>query len=322
MAHPLRHRMRGGHPANAPGGDMTTYSESRLQASDGLSLHVHCWLPDTGRERSRAVVAIVHGMGEHGGRYARLAEHFATHGLATVAYDLRGHGRSGGARVFVKHFDEYLDDTEIVLTHVRTQFGPTPLFLLGHSMGGAIAALYTITRAPASVRALMLSSPALAPGEPVAPWMIKAGRWVSRWLPKVPVFKIDPAMIARDKAVVAAAKQDPLNAYRGTPARTAAELLDAMARIHANADALHLPLYIFHGTADRLTAPWASEQFHGNAGSQDKTLRLYPGHFHETLNDLDREKVIDELTQWLLQHLPETPSAPRVQPEFGTHGSL
>ncbi|BDD90788.1 Monoacylglycerol lipase [Pandoraea cepalis] len=301
---------------------MTTYSESRLHASDGLSLHVHCWTPDTGGARLRAVVAIIHGMGEHGGRYARLAEHFAAQGLATVTYDLRGHGRSGGARVFVKHFDEYLDDTEIFLTHVRTQFGPAPLFLLGHSMGGAIAALYTITRAPANVRALMLSSPALAPGEPVAPWMVKAGRWVSRWLPKVPVFKIDPAMIARDKAVVAAAKQDPLNAYRGTPARTAAELLDAMARIHANADALRLPLYVFHGTADRLTAPWASEQFHGNAGSQDKTLRLYPGHFHETLNDLDREKVIDELTQWLMQHLPETPVAQPTQPTVGAHDSV
>lgn len=301
---------------------MTTYSESRLQASDGLSLHVHRWQPETDGEPLRAVVAIVHGMGEHGGRYARLAEHFATHGIATVTYDLRGHGRSGGARVFVNHFDEYLDDTEIFLTQVRTTYGPTPLFLLGHSMGGAIAALFTITRAPANVRGLMLSSPALAPGEPVAAWMVTAGRWVSRWLPKVPVFKIDPAMIARDEAVVAAAKKDPLNAYRGTPARTAAELLDAMARIHANANALHLPLYIFHGTADRLTAPWASEQFHDNAASQDKTLRLYPGHFHETLNDLDREKVINELTTWLLQHLPdmpETPSAPPPQPAMGAH---
>ncbi|VVE88075.1 alpha/beta hydrolase [Pandoraea bronchicola] len=301
---------------------MTTYSASRLQASDGLSLHVHRWQPDTGGEPPRAVVAIVHGMGEHGGRYARLAEHFAAHGIATVTYDLRGHGRSGGARVFVKRFDEYLDDTEIFLTHVRTTFGPTPLFLLGHSMGGAIAALFTITRAPANVRGLMLSSPALAPGEPVAPWMMTAGRWVSRWLPKVPVFKIDPAMIARDEAVVAAAKKDPLNAYRGTPARTAAELLDAMARIHANANALHLPLYIFHGTADRLTAPWASEQFYGNAASHDKTLRLYHGHFHETLNDLDREKVIDELTQWLLQHLPDTPTSSSAQaplPALGTH---
>ncbi|MEF3067942.1 alpha/beta hydrolase [Pandoraea apista] len=304
---------------------MTTYSESRLQASDGLSLHVHRWQPDTGGAPLRAVVAIVHGMGEHGGRYARLAEHFATLGIATVTYDLRGHGRSGGARVFVNHFDEYLDDTEIFLTHVRTTFGPTPLFLLGHSMGGAIAALFTITRAPANVRGLMLSSPALAPGEPVAPWMVAAGRWVSRWLPKVPVFKIDPAMIARDETVVAAAKKDPLNAYRGTPARTAAELLDAMARIHANANALHLPLYIFHGTADKLTAPWASEQFHGNAASQDKTLRLYHGHFHETLNDLDREKVIGELTTWLLQHLPDTPGAPAAQPPqpaMGAHGHV
>ncbi|VVE82695.1 alpha/beta hydrolase [Pandoraea sputorum] len=304
---------------------MTTHSESRLQASDGLMLHVHRWYPDTDGDTDtplRAVVAIVHGMGEHGGRYARLAAHFASLGIATVTYDLRGHGRSEGSRVYVNHFDEYLNDTEIFLTHVRTTFGPTPLFLLGHSMGGAIAALYTITRAPANVSGLMLSSPALAPGEPVAPWMVKAGRWVSRWLPKVPVFKIDPAAIARDKTVVDAAKKDPLNAYRGTPARTAAELLDAMARIHANADALHLPLYIFHGTADRLTAPWASEQFHGNAGSQDKTLRLYPGHFHETLNDLDREKVIDELTYWLLAHVPETTAAKRKRPQPMTHETL
>lgn len=119
-------------------------------------------------------------------------------------------------------------------------------------------------------------------------------------------------MIARDKDVVADARRDPLNAYRGTPARTAAELLDAMARIHASADALHLPLYVFHGTADRLTAPWASEQLHANAASQDKTLRLYHGHYHETLNDLDRDKVIDDLTQWLLQRLPAAPTPAAV----------
>lgn len=303
-----------------------SYQESRLQASDGLMLHMHTWRPADTHAPLRAVVAIVHGMGEHGARYASLAGHFASLGIATVAYDLRGHGRSGGSRLFVKQFDEYLDDTEIFLTQVRTTFGPTPLFLLGHSMGGAIAALYAITRAPANVRGLMLSSPALGPGEPVAPWMMAAGRWVSRWLPKVPVFKVDPALISRDKRVVEAARQDPLNAYRGTPARTAAELLDAMARIHANADALQLPLYVFHGTADRLTAPWASEQFHGNAGSKDKTLRLYPGGFHETLNDLDRQTVIDELTQWLLRHLPDAPSmatAPSVprQAALGAHGN-
>lgn len=284
---------------------MITHTESRLAASDGTVLHLQAWRPEKAAAAPlRAIVAIVHGMGEHGGRYARLAEHFADYGIATVTYDLRGHGKSGGARVYVDRFDAYLDDTELFLTHVRQMFGPVPLFLLGHSMGGAIAALYTITRQPAYVRGLALSSPALAPGEPVPPLMVKAGRIAARWLPRLPVFKIDPALIARDKTVVDEARRDPLNAYRGTPARTAAELLDAMARIHASADALHLPLYIFHGTADKLTAPWASEQLHGKAAAHDKTLRLYTGHFHETLNDLDRDKVIGDLTHWLLQHLP------------------
>ncbi|GAB3626347.1 Monoacylglycerol lipase [Pandoraea terrae] len=280
---------------------MTLHTESRLDTCDGQSLYVQGWRPN--QRAPRAVVAIIHGMGEHGGRYRRLAEHFATHDLATVTFDLRGHGLSSGARVFVNRFDDYLGDTDIFLTHVRSTFGPTPVFLLGHSMGGAIAALYAITRQP-DVRGLALSSPALAPGEPVPPWLLTLGRWVARWLPRVPVYKIDPARIARDQTVVEEARRDPLNVYRGTPARTAAELLSAMARIHTGADALRLPLYIFHGTEDRLTAPYASEQLHASAASTDKTLRMYRGHYHETLNDLDRETVIRDLTQWLLHHLP------------------
>lgn len=275
--------------------------EFQLSGSDGLPLFAQSWHPS---EQPRGVVAIVHGMGEHSGRYEKLAMFLGGLGLAVFTYDLRGHGRSGGPRAYVDRFDEYLGDTDIFLTHVRRHSGPLPLFLLGHSMGGAIAALYTATRQPA-LRGLALSSPAIRLGEDIPPWLIATGHWVARVLPRLPVRKIDTRLISRDPAVVAQAARDPLNHYGGTPARTGSQLVLAMERILAELGALRIPLYIFHGTEDRLASPVGSELLYQGAAASDKTLRLYAGSYHETMNDLDRATVLRELGEWLVAHLPE-----------------
>lgn len=281
-----------------------------LNGCGGLPLFAQSWHPDV---PPRGTVAIVHGMGEHGGRYERLAGFLNSLGMTVFAYDLRGHGRSGGPRVYVTHFDEYLGDTDIFLTHVRRRSGPLPLFLLGHSMGGTIAALYAATRQPA-LSGLVLSSPALRPGQDIPDWLIAVGRWVARALPRLPVHKIDVRLISRDPDVIAQARRDPLNHYGGTPARTGLQLIRAMERILAEPSALRVPLYIFHGTADRLTAPSGSERLYRDAASSDKTLRLYAGSYHETMNDLDRDAVLRELGEWLVAHLPPNTAAATPTP--------
>ncbi|MGF6759646.1 lysophospholipase [Paraburkholderia sp. GAS42] len=272
---------------------------SRLKTGSGVELPVYRWWASDGAPR--ATVALVHGLAEHAGRYAALARALNAADIELVAIDLRGHGIAPGARVWVDRFDDYLDDTDALL-HAASRNG-TPLFLMGHSMGGAIAALHTIERAAGNgpkLRGLILSSPALAAGRDVPRWMITLSHVISRVWPRFPAMKIDASLLSRDPAIVEANRNDPLVHHAAVPARTGAEILDAMARIERGRASLRLPLLVWHGTADKLTEPHGSRDFGTHAGSPDKTLTFYDDSYHETMNDLDRERVIGALIEWIL----------------------
>ncbi|WP_321816817.1 MULTISPECIES: alpha/beta hydrolase [unclassified Paraburkholderia] len=273
-----------------------------LRARDGVELPLYAW-----RARgtpARAAIALIHGLAEHAGRYTALAARLNAAGIDVYAIDLRGHGRASGKRATIHRFDDYLDDAEALVAHAAAQSAKQrmPLFLMGHSMGGAIAALYAIERAPRSgvkFAGLLLSSAALAPGRDVPQWMIAASRVMSAIWPRFPAMKIDAALLARDAAVVAANRADPLVHHGAIPARTGAELLEAMKRIEAGRKQLRLPVLVWHGTEDKLTEPDGSRAFGEQVGSPDRTLTLYEGSFHETLNDLDRERVIAAMLDWI-----------------------
>ncbi|CAN0619370.1 Monoacylglycerol lipase [Burkholderia multivorans] len=277
---------------------------ARLRTADGLALACYKW-PARHGAPPRATVALVHGLAEHAGRYDALAARLNAAGIDVVAVDLRGHGRSPGKRAWVERFDDYLTDADALVS--AAELDGAPLFLMGHSMGGAIAALYAIERAPARGRALaglVLSSPALAPGRDVPRWMLAMSRFISRVWPTFPAIRIDAALLSRDPAVVAANLADPLVFHGPVPARTGAEILDAMARIERGRGALRVPVLVYHGTRDKLTEPDGSRAFGAHAGSPDRTLTLYDEGFHETMNDLERERVIDALIAWITARAP------------------
>ncbi|MCA7956370.1 lysophospholipase [Burkholderia multivorans] len=277
----------------------------RLRTADGLELAPYRWPADARAAPPRATVALLHGLAEHAGRYAPLAARLNAAGIDLLAIDLRGHGRSPGKRAWVARFDEYLDDADALVDEAAR--APTPLFLMGHSMGGAIAALYAIERAPAracTLAGLVLSSPALAPGRDVPRWMLALSRLISRVWPTFPAIRIDAALLSRDADVVAANRADPLVHHGPVPARTGAEILDAMARIERGRSALRVPVLVYHGTADKLTEPDGSRTFGARVGSADRTLTLYEGGFHETMNDIERERVIDALIGWIDARVP------------------
>ncbi|MBU9142167.1 alpha/beta hydrolase [Burkholderia multivorans] len=277
----------------------------RLRTADGVELASYRWPADARAAAPRATVALLHGLAEHAGRYAPLAARLNAAGIDLLAIDLRGHGRSPGKRAWVARFDEYLDDADALVAEAAR--APTPLFLMGHSMGGAIAALYAIERAPARGRTLaglVLSSPALAPGRDVPRWMLALSRVISRVWPTFPAIRIDAALLSRDADVVAANRADPLVHHGPVPARTGAEILDAMARIERGRSALRVPVLVYHGTADKLTEPDGSRTFGARVGSADRTLTLYEGGFHETMNDIERERVIDALIGWIDARVP------------------
>ncbi|HEF4753161.1 MULTISPECIES: alpha/beta hydrolase [Burkholderia] len=277
----------------------------RLRTADGVELASYRWPADARAAPPRATVALLHGLAEHAGRYAPLAARLNAAGIDLLAIDLRGHGRSPGKRAWVARFDEYLDDADALVDEAAR--APTPLFLMGHSMGGAIAALYAIERAPAracTLAGLVLSSPALAPGRDVPRWMLALSRLISRVWPTFPAIRIDAALLSRDADVVAANRADPLVHHGPVPARTGAEILDAMARIERGRSALRVPVLVYHGTADKLTEPDGSRTFGARVGSADRTLTLYEGGFHETMNDIERERVIDALIGWIDARVP------------------
>ncbi|RKP52772.1 alpha/beta hydrolase [Trinickia fusca] len=276
-----------------------------MQTDDGVRLALYRW-PVDGARAVRATVALVHGLAEHAGRYAALAERLNAAGIELVAVDLRGHGRSPGERTWVTRFDDYLLDGEALLGAAARP--GTPLFLMGHSMGGTVATLFAIERLARfaertrALSGLILSSPALAPGHDVPRWKIAAGSFMSRVWPRFPAMKIDAGLLSRDRAVVDANRADPLVHHGNVPARTGAEILAAMARIENGRATLALPVLVYHGTEDKLTEPDGSRDFAAQVGSPDCTLTIYEGSYHETMNDLDRDQVIAWLIDWIAAH--------------------
>jgi alpha-beta hydrolase superfamily lysophospholipase len=269
-----------------------------LRAADGVKLSGRAWLPSPPRAVV-AVVAVVHGIAEHSGRYAFLAERANQRGLGVVSADLRGHGRSPGERSYVERFDDYLLDVDALLAKAHEFAAGRPVFLMGHSMGGAIALRWLAQRGQ-PVAGLILSSAALRIGGDVPRLLVALAPLLSRWLPHLRGTRFDPAVISRDPAAVAAYVNDPLVSLLAPPARTGAELLRAMEANRGAAARLTLPVYLFHGDADRLTDPAGSRDIHELWGGPDRTLRLWPGSRHETFNDLDREAVVAELLEWVL----------------------
>ncbi len=266
-----------------------------LSTPDGLRLHLHRWLP---KGNPKAVVIIVHGFCEHGGRYGRMAVDLYQHDYAVYAADLRGHGRSLGQRAWVRRFDEYLDDLQLVFEHVAHKYPQLPLFLFGHSMGGAIATLYCLERKPLPC-GLILSGPALLIAADVFPWLRRLAALGSALCPRLRIARMGCRYLSRDEQVVEAFKNDPFVFHERFPIRTGNEVLRAAKRIESLMPRLTLPLLILHGTGDRVADPQGSRRLHDEAASTDKTLQLYEGLYHEVLSEPEREQVLGDLLAWL-----------------------
>jgi len=271
------------------------HEEDRFETHDGLRLCENRWLPESDPS---AVVVVVHGIIEHSGRYAPTALELNRHGYAVYAMDLRGHGKSEGERVFIRSFDEYLDDLERFLDRVRAREPDKPTFLFGHSMGGAIVTLLAATRRP-DVRGLVLSAPALQIAGGLFPVLRRLAAFFSLVLPRLRLVQMGFRMLSRDPEVVAQFKSDPLVFHGRFPVRTGAEILHAVRRIQGQMESVGLPLLILHGTGDLVTDPEGSRRLHARAGSTDKTLKLYAGLYHDLLHEPEKEQVAADLIEWL-----------------------
>ncbi|MFH1003159.1 MAG: alpha/beta hydrolase [Chloroflexota bacterium] len=273
--------------------------EDHFPADRKCRLYYRGWLPD---DKPRAVLVIVHGLAEHSGRYANLAAHFVPRGYALYAHDQRGHGQSPGKHGYVKRFADFTGDLNAFLGLIRRRHPGTPVFLVGHSVGGLIATVYT-ARNPEGLAGLILSGATLKTGNSVPPAAVILARLLSWLLPGLGLAVIDASAISQDQAVVTAYVNDPL-VYRGKiSARLGAELVTGLKRLPRLIPGIKLPLLIMHGTADRLSDPAGSQLLYDRAGSPDKTLRVYPGFYHEIFNEPGRERVLTDMATWLSERL-------------------
>ena len=272
--------------------------EESFTSSDGLKIFFRSWQPAVS---PRAVVVVNHGVNSHGGQYLWTAEQFAAAGFIVHAIDMRGRGRSEGRRFSIDDVAEYTGDLHRLIGIAKERQPGLPLFLLGHSAGGVVSCTYALDRQD-ELAGLICESFAYrvpAPGPVLA--IIKL---LGRILPGLPVLKLKNEDFSRDPEAVAALNADPLIKGEVQPARTVAALLRATDRMTREFGRITLPVLILHGTADRATMPSGSEFFYDNAGSNDKTLKLYEGHFHDLLNDNGKEQVLTDIVTWIGSRLP------------------
>ncbi len=253
-------------------------------------------------QKTKAVVLLAHGLGEHSGRYEAFAEHCNANDIAVIAPDHRGHGQSPGERVFVKSFDEYLSGMRECRAIVTADYPQLPCFLFGHSMGGLIAARLLL-QDQRQYAGAMLSGPAFVVSEPPSAPVLWLGRLLARLLPKAGMLALDANGVSRDPEVVAAYRDDPLVHHGKVTAGLGIALIDAMAQTLQDASAITLPIIMMHGGADTLAAAAGSERFFQNIGSTDKTLRLLPGLYHEILNEPEGDSVALDYIHWLEDRL-------------------
>ena len=272
-------------------------TEGSFGGVDNVKIFTREWQP---AGEPLGVVVISHGLNAHSGMYEWAAGQFTSKGLAVYALDHRGHGRSEGERFFVKKFADWTDDLASFIEIVKTREPGLPLFLLGHSAGGVIACVYTLEHQDEIAGFICEDFAYQTPASDVAVAIVKG---VSHVAPHARVLKLKNEDFSRDPAVVAAMNADPLIANESQPSETVAELARAADLLSKSFPQITLPLLILHGTADKVTKPSGSKEFYEKAGSSDKTLKLYEGHFHDLLADVGKEQVMADIQAWIGAHL-------------------
>lgn len=272
-----------------------SYCEGRFQTRDGLELYECRWMPVG---EPRAGVVFLHGFTEHTGRYRELLETLCRHGYAVWAIDLRGHGKSQGRPIYIRSFDEYLDDLDLLLGRVRASLAGRPLFLMGHSMGAGIVLLSAMERTP-DVAGVVASAPPVRIGGNVFP-LLRHLAWVlGRVFPRLRVVSLGGSMLSRDPKVVEDFRNDPLVYHGRLPTRTGSEILRSSRRIRRGMGGLEKPLLILHGTGDVLTNPEGSRRLVAEAASRDKTQTFYEGAYHDLFHEPEKDRVTADVIQWL-----------------------
>jgi alpha-beta hydrolase superfamily lysophospholipase len=273
-------------------------SEETFEGVGGLEIFVRSWRPEG---KARGTVVVNHGFKSHSGLYEWVAQQFVRMQLAVYALDMRGHGKSKGEPLFVEKWGDYTSDLAKLVDLAKAREGGVPTFVLGHSAGGVVAAVYALDH-QSEIAGLICES--FAHEVPAPDFALSVLKGIGRVAPHAHVLKLKEEDFSRDPKFVERMKNDPLISKEGYEAQTAAELVRADERLKKEFPRITLPVLILHGTADKATKPHGSQLFHERASSKDKTLKLYDGAYHDLLNDTVKEQVMADVAEWVTTRLP------------------
>lgn len=271
----------------------------RYTTSDNLKLHKNEWLV----KNPKALILLVHGLGEHSGRYEynQLAKSFNKAGISVTSFDQRGGGKSDGLVAYIDRFTQLTEDLAMIAEAEKS--ADVPFILLSHSLGGLIATRYLIDYTDHPFDMAIFSAPAVKADDSMAPLLRKIAPVISKFFPKLPAAKLAQDMISKDPAVRDRYQADPL-IYKGKiRARKGYEVMKSMEYVMDRFGVINLPVLVLHGADDKITDPIGSQMLYDGASSSDKTLKYFVGLYHEIFNEPERAEVIDYTIDWIGERL-------------------
>ena len=278
---------------------MVKHKQGTMKGIRDANIYYQYWSPE---DEPRAILIIVHGLAEHSGRYMNVVNHFVPEGYAVYGIDHIGHGKSDGERVYVDRFQDYITTLTTYVDMIRDWQPDKPIFMIGHSMGGLIGAAYLLEHQHL-LSGAVLSGPGIKVPDNVSQTVIFMGKILSKILPKAGILQLDSKGVSRDPAVVDAYVNDPFVYTGKITARLGAEMLKTMQDVTNNAARIKLPITIVQGSDDILIDPGGAQLLYDSVSSEDKSIKIYEGFYHEVFNEPQHEQVLNDVRKWIEAHL-------------------
>ncbi len=274
------------------------HHEGYLKSNRATNVYYQYWLPD---KEIKAVLLVAHGLAEHSGRYMNLVNHFVPAGYAVYGIDHIGHGKSDGNRVFVEHFQDFTKTLKIYFDNIKNWQPEKPIFLIGHSMGGLIGATYLLEYQN-ELAGAVLSGPGVKLPDHLSRATILVGKILSILMPKAGIIPLNYDGISQDPNVVDAYIKDPLVYTGKITARLGTQIIKAIQHIAASGAKIQLPIMIAQGSADTIVDPSGAQFLYDLVSSEDKTIHIYDGFYHEIFNEPEHRRVLNDVKLWIEKH--------------------